>query len=108
AKGRHLVFTLRFFQSAAMETHELTANMMAQIPKIVPSCENSASWLVLAGAVLARIAASGKSAQAEACATKSKKRQSRDWRSRAQDTMLPDYYYEWGVIDCQARKEDWG
>jgi hypothetical protein len=37
-----LVFTLRFFQSAAMQTHELTAKLIAKMPKI--TC-NWSSWV---------------------------------------------------------------
>jgi len=36
-----LVFTLRFFQSAAMETRELTSKIMEKMPKI--GC-NWSSW----------------------------------------------------------------
>jgi len=37
-----LVFTLRFFQSAAMETRELTSKIMEKMPKI--GC-NWSSWV---------------------------------------------------------------
>jgi hypothetical protein len=42
SKGRHLVFTLHFFQSAAMETLGLTPKIMAKMLKI--AC-NWSSWV---------------------------------------------------------------
>jgi hypothetical protein len=60
SKGRDLVFTLPFFQSAAMETHGLAGKMIAKMPKIARDCEspvrlpetaalNSSSTLVSCG-----------------------------------------------------------
>src|SRR5580693_8626825 len=39
AKGRDLVFTLSFFQSSTMETHDLTTKMMAKMPKSSPTAK---------------------------------------------------------------------
>src|SRR5204862_8713 len=44
--GRHLVSTLPFFQSWAMETRNLTAKLMAKTPKIVRNCEGWANNLL--------------------------------------------------------------
>jgi hypothetical protein len=38
-----LVFTLPFFQSAAMETHGLAGKMIAKMPKIARDCESPAN-----------------------------------------------------------------
>lgn len=59
------------------------------------------AWLAVLGLVGA--AASGKSAQAKACATQMQKRQSGDWRSGASDAILPTSYYEGRVIGGQGR-----
>jgi hypothetical protein len=42
-KERHLVFTLRSFQSEAMETHDLTAKTMPKMPKIACNWSSRAS-----------------------------------------------------------------
>jgi hypothetical protein len=42
-EGKRLVFTLPFFQSAAMETHGLAGKMIAKMPKIARDCESPAT-----------------------------------------------------------------
>jgi len=42
AEGRHLVFTLPFFQRATVKTHRLTTKIRAKKPKNVRNCESPA------------------------------------------------------------------